>query len=210
MPAMVPWWRSTPLICARPASCRIAPSTSMVKSSASGSGPSRAMPSHVGGSRTTYSARLLRVPASVMSRPRAVSSSTIRAASGDLLFGLGGQRRHLVLPADPAGAGEVQHEVGPGDVDVEELAVPGDAVDQRAGQRGDRRVVGLQAAERRDVDAHDRAAVEAPRQVVGEALRPRAARAWLRGTRASAGTAVPFGWSSSARRRVVSYALVPK
>ena len=61
----------------------------MVKSSASGSGPSRAMPSMSAGSRTTYSARLLRVPASVTSSP-APLSSTIRAASGDLLFGRAG------------------------------------------------------------------------------------------------------------------------
>ena len=167
MPAMLLWWRSTPLIWARPALSRIERSTSMVKSSASGSGPSRAMPSTSAGSRTTYSARLLRVPASVMSRP-APLSSTIRAASGDLLFGSGGQRRHLVLPAHPARAGEVQHQVGAGDVDVEELAVPGDAVDHAAGQRGDGRVVGLQAAERGDVDAYDGAAFESTGQVVDE------------------------------------------
>jgi hypothetical protein len=39
-----------------------------------------------------------------------------------------------------------------------------------AGQRGDRRVVGLQAAERGDVDPYDGTAGEAPGQVVDQRL----------------------------------------
>ena len=120
-------WRSTPLICARPAALQDLAQHVEVKSSASGSGPRRAMPWTSAGSRTTYSARLLRVPASVRSsrpaaavRPRAQHhaggerSTCCWAAAGS---------GHLVAPAHPARRREVEHEVGAGDVDVEELPV---------------------------------------------------------------------------------------
>jgi hypothetical protein len=64
----------------------------------------------------------------------------------------------------------VQDQVGAGRVDVEELAVPGDAVDERTAERGDRRVVGLQAAERSDVDADDGAVAQPLGQVARQRL----------------------------------------
>ena len=77
-------------------------------------------------------------------------------------------RRHLVAPAHPAGAGEVQDQVEAGRLDVEELAVPGDVVDHRALERGQRRVEGLEGAERGDVDLRDGVAVEPAPQVEGQ------------------------------------------
>ncbi len=73
-------------------------------------------------------------------------------------------------PADPPGAGEVDHQVQPGGADVEELPVPGDAVDDQPVEGGQRRVEGLQRAERRDVDAHDRTVGEPTAQVQREAF----------------------------------------
>ena len=60
------------------------------------------MPGTSCGSRTTYAARLLRVPASVMSRPD-WSSRTTRSASVDLVLGFGGivgtSSRQRIQPA---------------------------------------------------------------------------------------------------------------
>ena len=139
----------------------------MVKSSVSGSGPSRAMPGTSCGSRTTYIARLLRVPASVMSRPD-WSSRTTRTASVDLVLGLGGIVGTSSRQRTQPGSGEVEAEVQAGGLDVEELAVPGDPVDHRALERGQRRVEGLQGAERGDVDLDDRVPVEPAPQVEGQ------------------------------------------
>ena len=85
-----------------------------------------------------------------------------------LAVGSRGQRRHLVAPADPARPGEVDDQVDAARVDVEELAVPRDVVDQRAVQRVQRRVEGLQRAERGQVDAADRAADQTTAQVLDE------------------------------------------
>ena len=93
---------------------------------------------------------------------------TIRARERGLAVGPGGERRHLVAPADPAGAGEVDDQVRPARGDVEELAVPGDVLDERAVQRVQRRVEGLQRAEGRQVDAGDRAVDEPAPQVQGQ------------------------------------------
>ena len=62
----------------------------------------------------------------------------------------------------------MEDQVQAGGLDVEELAVPGDVVDQRALERGQRRVEGLQRAERRDVDLGDGVAVEPAPQVEGQ------------------------------------------
>ena len=117
-------------------------------------------------------ARLFLVPASVMSRPgwvsRSGSSMTTRAASGFLLLGRAGSGGHLVAPADPAGPREVDHEVHAARVDVEELAVPGHVVDERAVQGVQRRVEGLERAERGEVDPADRRADQPPAQVLDE------------------------------------------
>ncbi len=88
MPAIVFWSRSTPLSWERPAPVMIASKAAWSKSSASGSGPSDAMPGTSDGSVTTYTARCFCVPASVRSKPES-SSSTTRSASGPLP-GLGG------------------------------------------------------------------------------------------------------------------------
>jgi hypothetical protein len=48
--------------------------------------------------------------------------------------------------------------------------VPGDVLDQGPVQRGDRRVVGLQGAERGEVDPHDGAVAQAPAQVLRKRL----------------------------------------
>ena len=125
------------------------------------------MPGTSCGDRTTYIARLFLVPASVMSSPLP-SSRTTRTASGDLLLGRGGTGRQLVAPADPAGAGEVEDQVETGRLDVEELAVPGDVVDQRALERLHRRVERLQGAERDDVDPADGMTVEPALQIEGQ------------------------------------------
>ena len=76
----------------------------------------------------------------------------------------------------------------PGGLDVEELAVPGDVVDQRALERLHRRVEGLQRAERHDVDPADGTAVE-------PALRSRASASTSgsSGTRSSMLEASPAG-----------------
>src|SRR5918998_1512961 len=125
MPAMVPWWRNTPLTCERWASARIRRNTSTVNSSASGSGPREAMPGTSEGSRTTYAASRFLVPASVMSRP-VWSSSTTRRAS--------------------------------------------DVVDERPLECLQRRVEGLERAERGDVDLGDGASGEPAPQVQGQRL----------------------------------------
>ena len=176
MPAIVPWWRSTPLIWERPAWSRMPRSTSMVKSSVSGSGPERGDAGYVGG------------------RPDDVHREALPGA------GLGDVEAGLVVEDDPhrqrrlvarlgrdasaprrasgssrrgRGAGQVQ----PGGVDVEELAVPGDVLDQRPLERRERRVEGLQRAERGDVDLDDGALVEPALAGRGPGLPPRAARA---------------------------------
>jgi hypothetical protein len=62
----------------------------------------------------------------------------------------------------------VHDQVQAGGVDVDELAVPGDAVDEAAGQGAQRRVEGLQGAERRDVDPGDGPVLEPAAQVERE------------------------------------------
>ena len=120
------------------------------------------------------------MPASVMSRPAAVVEHDPGGQRG-LGARLGRQRRHLVAPADPARRGRGGDEVQPAGGDVEELAVPGDVVDQRALERLQRRVERLQRAERGDVDLDDRAVGRAgPRR-----SRARASTSGSSGTRHS-------------------------
>ena len=110
-------------------------------------------------------------PGAVVQHDRAPPAATCCWAAA-------GSCRHLVLPAHPAGAREVQHEVGAPRRRCRGTCRAGVTPSTiAAGQRRDRRVVGLQAAERGDVDAHDRTAVQAPGQVLRPALRPRAAPA---------------------------------
>ncbi len=70
---------------------------------------------------------------------------------------VGAQRgtRHLVIPAKPAGLGEVKDQVQPVAVDVDELAVPPDPGDHQAveGLRGGG--VGLEHGERSELDGGD-------------------------------------------------------
>ena len=121
------------------------------------------MPGTSSGSRTTYRARRFLVPASVMSSPEPSSRCT-RAAIGDLLLGLGGSVGTSSRQRTQPPAGQVHHQVQPGGADVDELAVPGDVVDEAARQRGQRRVEGLQRAERGDVDAGDGRPSSRPRR----------------------------------------------
>ena len=83
------------------------------------------------------------------------SSSRTRKASGPLP-GLGGAGGQVVAPAQPAGAGQVHDQVqAPVGGHVEELAVPADAGDHVAGERGQRRVERLQDRERGRVGPGD-------------------------------------------------------
>jgi hypothetical protein len=75
-----------------------------------------------------------------------------------------------VVPAQPAGAREVEDQVDAVDVDVQPLAVAVDAGDAQAEQGGRRRVVGLEDADRPDVDPRDRAADQPLAQEAGERL----------------------------------------
>ena len=141
-----------------------------MNSSASGSGPSRSIPGH-----------LVRVADDVDREPLP------RARLGDVEPGVvveddpGGERRLVARPRRRRRAPSSRHRIQPARDrcttrcspearDVEELAVPGDVVDQRAVERGQRRVVGLQRAERGDVDADDRAVGEASAQVLDQRL----------------------------------------
>ena len=71
------------------------------------------------------------------------------------LAGLDRLVRHLFPPAQPARAREVEHQVeiavGTGSGEVEKLAVPPHLGDRPPGQRGQRRVEGLEHGERRRV-----------------------------------------------------------
>ena len=92
MPAIVPWWRSTPLTWARPAvAARIPASTSIVnvvveRVRARGV----AMPGTSSGSRTTYSGEALLGAGLGDVEARTRRRGRTRAASGDLLLGFGG------------------------------------------------------------------------------------------------------------------------
>src|SRR3569833_1725556 len=80
------------------------------------------------------------------------------------------RRRQLVLPAQPARTGQVDDQVQAVHVEIEELSVPGDVGDRQPAERGDRRVVGLQARDRDDVDAGDGPAHGVLTQERGERL----------------------------------------
>ena len=167
MPAMVPWWRSTPLSCLRPSCSRIV---------------AEPVDREVVGERVRAEAgdagHVLRVADDVGRQALAgaglgdVEAGLVVEDDAERERGLGARlrrdRRHLVAPADPAGPGEVHDEVQAGGLDVEELAVPGDVVDQRALERGQRRVEGLQGAERRDVDLRDGVPVQPAPQIEGQ------------------------------------------
>ena len=84
--------------------------------------------------------------------------------------GLRRRRRQRVTPLQPAASGQVGDQVQPVDVEIEELAVPRHAGDQRATERRERRVECLHRAECRDVSPHDRAADGALAQERGERL----------------------------------------
>ena len=105
------------------------------------------------GSVTTCTASLRWVPASVRLKPDP-SSRRRRSASGPLP-GRAGAVGQLVAPAQPAGPRQVEDQVQPLGGDVDELAVPGDVVDLQAPQGRERRVVGLQRAERGELDVGD-------------------------------------------------------
>ena len=169
MPAMTDWSRSTPLSCSRPCSARIAASTSGVNASSSGSGPSRAMPGTSAGSRTTYTASFLRVPASVRSKPGAVVEVDAQRERA-LAVRLGRRRRQRGPPLQPAGPGQVDHQVQAVHVQVEELPVPARPGHGQPAERGHRRVVRLQGADRGDVDPGHHAPDGALAQHVGEGL----------------------------------------
>ncbi|MDT4864058.1 hypothetical protein FQZ97_988030 [compost metagenome] len=93
-------------------------------------------------------------------------------AHGERGLGAGARRQRgdLVLPAHPAGAREVEHQVQAAGLDVEELAVAADVVDEGALDGRERRVVGLERAEGGDVDAAEGTAVEPAPQVEGQRL----------------------------------------
>lgn len=120
------------------------------------------MPGTSCGSWTRWAARLLRVPASVRSKPAAAGQRDAQGERALAGFRRGGGQG--VVPAQPARAGEVYAQVQPVGVDVEELAVPGDTGDGAPGQRGVRRVVGLQDADRDGQDIRDLP----PDQLVGQ------------------------------------------
>ena len=102
-----------------------------------------------------------------MSRPD-WSSSTTRAASGFLPPGRGGSVGTSSFQRIQPAARQVHDQVQPADADVEELAVPRDVVDQQPLERAQRRVEGLERAERRDVHRRDRVAVEPAPEVEGQ------------------------------------------
>ena len=175
-PAMNSWSRSRPLIWVRrPASS--SRKRSRVKSSASGSGPEprdRRAP-RPGRGRC-------RPRATSWCRPRSGRSPTrrracTRRAIGDLP-GRSDGGRQLVGPAQPAGPSEVEDEVRAVDVEVEELAVPVDAVDRRPLERLRRRVERLEHAERSRARPSSRRARRSARRGSRRAPAPRAALAW--------------------------------
>ena len=166
MPAMLLCSRSTPLIWARPARCRMPSSTSMVKSSASGSGPSRAMPS-IRRVADDVERQALAGPGLGDVEPGAVVEHD-PGRQRRLAVGPRGHLRHLVAPPHPAGRARCSTRwVPPASMSrnlpcrlTPSTIAPASAVIGR--------VVGLQAAERGDVDPDDGAAVEPPGQVGGE------------------------------------------
>ena len=85
-----------------------------------------------------------------------------------LAAGPGRQRRHLVLQRIQPPRARCDDQVEPADVDVQELAVPGDVLDQQPLERPQRRVEGLERAERRDVHGGDRMAVQPAPEVEGQ------------------------------------------
>ncbi len=133
------------------------------------------MPGTAAGSATRYTARRLRVPASVRSNP-APSVNLTRSASGPRP-GLGGSggcfSRHRSQPARARWVIRCSARraagIALGD-QVEEFPEPAGRRDRPAGQRGQRRVVGLQHRELRDVGALDDAAHGSLPQVCGERL----------------------------------------
>ena len=122
------------------------------------------MPGMSEGSRTTYRARLFLVPASVMSRPEPSSRCT-RAAIGDLLLGLGGSvgtsSRQRTQPA----RARCMTRCRPPALMSMNLPCRVTPSTKLPLQGGQRRVEGLQRAERRDVDAGDGASVESTGEV---------------------------------------------
>jgi hypothetical protein len=64
----------------------------------------------------------------------------------------------------------VEHQVDAGGLEIEELAVPAYVVDERALQRAERRVIGLERAELDEVDLGDGAVAQPALQVEGQRL----------------------------------------
>ena len=152
MPAIVPWWRSTPLTWERPAAARIAAERLDGEVVAQRVGAERGDAGHVLGASYDVGGEALLGAGLGDVEPAAVVEHDAQRERPTCDPARGGSRRHLVAPADPAGPGEVDHEVQAGGVDVEELAVAGDVVDEGALERLQRRVEGLERAERGDVD----------------------------------------------------------
>ena len=74
------------------------------------------------------------------------------------------------MPAEPPGPREVHDEVEPVELDVEELPVPPGTRDEASGERGQRRVEGLERGHAREVDPGDGARERVRAQVLGEGL----------------------------------------
>ena len=168
MPAITPWSRSTPLICARPDPARIAANRSSVNDGSSGSGPSVAIPGTSAGSCTIQIARRFFGPHSVIVMP-APSSSAEPSRRGRLPCAPG-ERRQRVAPADPAHLREVHHEVQVADREVEELPVMLHVAHRGAGEVGRRRVEGLQRGDRGHEQRADGATDHPLPQIGGEGV----------------------------------------
>ena len=115
------------------------------------------------------------VPASVRSKPEPSSRRT-RSAIGDLP-GLMTVCRQLVVPAEPPGASQVEDEVQPADVEVDELAVTRGPVDRAAvsaAAAAGRRSSAPRSRRRWPTRRHGRPRA---RGGIRRARRPRAARA---------------------------------
>ena len=153
MPAMMPWSRSTPLICVRRPASRPA-SVSMVKSAASGSGAEGGDAGHLGRVADQVDGQALLGPLLGQVEPGAVVEPQPERQRA--LARLGRRRGQVVAPAQPAGPGQVRDQVqalvgG----QVQELAVPADLGDHLSGEGRQRGIERLQHRERGGVGTRD-------------------------------------------------------